>query len=77
MKKIEVFGMGCAKCNSTGDLIKLKSEELGVEIELSHISDPTEIAVRGIITTPAVVVDGKIVHKGGLPTVSEIEEWLK
>lgn len=77
MKKIEVFGMGCAKCNSIEDMIKAKAEEMGVEIELTHTLDPVEIAVRGIITTPAVAVDGKVVHKGGVPNNDEIESWLK
>ncbi len=77
MKKIEVFGTGCKKCIQTEDMIKSKAKEIGVEIELSHIFDPVEIATRGIMTTPAVMVDGKMVHKGGLPQDAEIENWIK
>ncbi len=77
MKKIEIFGTGCRKCVTTEDMIKLKAKELGVEIEIVKIKDPAEIASRGIMSTPAVIIDGKLVHRGGLPERGEIEQWLK
>jgi len=77
MKKVEVFGTGCKKCVTTEDMIKTKAESIGAEIDLQHIYDPVEMALRGIMTTPAVMVDGKLVHKGGLPSDAEIEEWIK
>lgn len=76
MKKVEIFGTGCKKCVTTEDMIKSKAEAIGAEIDLYHEYDPVEIATRGIMTTPAVMVDGKLVHKGGLPNDAEIEEWL-
>ena len=77
MKKVEVFGTGCKKCVATEDLIKCKADSLGVDIDLQHIYDPVEIVSRGIMTTPAVMVDGTLVHKGGLPGEQDIESWLK
>jgi len=77
MKKVEVFGTGCQKCVATEDLIKRKADDLGTEIDLQHIYDPIVIASRGIMTTPAVMIDGKLVHKGGLPSEQEVESWLK
>tara|TARA_R110000868_G_scaffold262401_2_gene521074 strand:- start:51173 stop:51406 length:234 start_codon:yes stop_codon:yes gene_type:complete len=77
MKKIEVFGTGCKKCITIEDMIKSTAKDLGIEIDIHHINDPVEIAMRGIISTPTVVVDGKIVHKGALPSNKEIEEWIK
>jgi small redox-active disulfide protein 2 len=76
MKKVEVFGTGCKKCVMTEDMIKNKANEIGAEIDIVHIYDPVQIATRGIMTTPAVMVDGKLVHKGGLPDNKEITEWL-
>lgn len=76
MKKVEVFGMGCKKCIDTEQMIQAKAEAMGAEIDLQHIHDPAEIASRGIMMTPAVMVDGKLVHKGGLPRERDIEEWL-
>jgi small redox-active disulfide protein 2 len=77
MKKVEVFGTGCKKCVTTEEMIKNKASEIGVQIDLQHVYDPVEMASRGIMSTPAVMVDGKLVHKGGLPDAREIEEWLK
>ncbi len=77
MKKVEVFGTGCKTCIATEDMIKNKAKSIGVEIDLYHIHDPVEIASRGIMTTPAVIVDGTLVHKGGLPHDAEIEGWIK
>ena len=77
MKKVEVLGTGCKKCLTTEDMIKKKAAAMGVKIDLHHVYDPIEIASRGIMTTPAVIVDGKLVHKGGLPTETDIEEWIK
>ena len=77
MKKVEVLGTGCKKCLTTEDMIKNKAAAMGAEIDLQHIFDPVEIASRGIMTTPAVMVDGKLVHKGGLPSDADIEGWIK
>ncbi len=77
MKKVEVFGTGCSKCVTTENMIKNKATSMGVNINLCHVYDPVDIASRGILSTPAVMVDGKLVHKGSLPDEAEIEEWLK
>jgi predicted thioredoxin/glutaredoxin len=58
-------------------MINQKATELGIEIDLIKVTDPLEIASRGIMSTPAVIVDGKLVHKGGLPGIGDIAEWLK
>lgn len=77
MKKIEVFGTGCKKCITTESMIKNKAGAMGAEIDLHHVYNPIEMAKRGIISTPAVMVDGKLVHKGGLPNDRDIEAWIK
>jgi len=77
MKKIEVFGTGCKKCITTENMIKQKALEIGVEIDILHISDAIEIASRGIIRTPAIMIDGKLVHSSGVPDDLEIEQWLR
>lgn len=77
MKKIEVFGSGCKKCLLTEEMIRSKARDMGAEIDLCHVHDPAEIASRGIMSTPAVIVDGKLVHKGGVPDAAEIGTWLE
>ena len=77
MKKVEVFGTGCKKCITTEDMIAQKAKEMGIEIDMHHIHDAAQIAMRGIMSTPAVMIDGKLVHKGGLPSDAEIGQWLQ
>ena len=76
MKKIEVLGTGCKKCTITEEMIASKAKELNTEVDIQHITDAVEIATRGIMSTPAVMVDGKLVHKGGVPKDGDIEGWL-
>lgn len=76
MKKIEVLGMGCARCGQLVDLIRQKADQAGIPIDLQKITDPAQIAARGVMTTPAVSIDGKIVHKGGLPAPEDVVKWL-
>lgn len=76
MKEIKVLGSGCANCKATAALIEKIAEEKGVEIELVKVEDMRSIMGYGVMSTPAVVVDGKVVHAGGLPTRNKIEGWL-
>lgn len=77
MKNIKVLGIGCTKCSQTYQMISETAKNLGVEIELEKIEKAPDIVKFGVMTTPAVVVDGKVVHAGGLPKLEQIESWLK
>ena len=76
MKDVKVLGPGCARCQATADLVRDQATKLGVEIRLEKISDYAAIAGFGIASTPGVVVDGKLMHAGGLPRTADIEKWL-
>ena len=76
MKKVQVLGPGCAKCQRTAENAKAAAEALGVQIELEKIDKPTEIAKFGVMFTPALVIDGEVKVSGGVPTPDEIKEWL-
>ncbi|QQR91681.1 MAG: thioredoxin family protein [Myxococcales bacterium] len=76
MKKIEVFGTGCKKCVSTEESIRQMATKMDVPVDIQKVNDPVAIATRGIITTPAVMIDGKLVHKGGVPEDKDIAKWL-
>ena len=75
--KVKVLGTGCANCNNTYKQIEKVSAELGVSIELHKEEDLAEIAKYGVMTTPAVVVNEKVVHAGGVPTAKMVEAWFK
>ena len=76
MKEIKVLGTGCANCNTTLKLIEEVAAEKGVAITLSKVEDLPEIMRYGVMSTPGVVVDGKVVHAGGIPPRAKIADWL-
>ena len=61
---IKVLGSGCAKCNALEQAVREALAELGMEAAIDHVTDFTQIAAYGVMTTPALVVDGKVVSYG-------------
>lgn len=76
MKDIKVLGSGCAKCKATVALIEQVAQDKGVAVRLDKVQDMQAIIGYGVMSTPAVVVDGTVVHAGGMPTREKIEGWL-
>ncbi len=76
MKEVKVLGTGCANCRNTIALIETVAQEKGVEITLEKVDQLQDIMNYGVMSTPAVVVDGTVVHAGGVPQRSKIETWL-
>lgn len=76
MKNIKVLGSGCANCNTTLKLIEDAAKAKGVEVQLEKIEDMAAILGYGVMSTPGVVIDGKVVHAGGVPDRKKIEGWL-
>jgi len=76
MKEIKVLGSGCANCKRTLKLIEDAAKAKGVEVRLEKIEDLKAIAGYGVMSTPGVVIDGKVVHAGGVPEREKIEQWL-
>lgn len=76
MKNIKVLGTGCANCRNTVALIEAAAREKGVEFTLEKVEDLPSIMGYGVMSTPGVVVDGKVVHAGGVPSRSKVDSWL-
>lgn len=76
MKDIKVLGTGCAKCKSTVAIIEQVASANGIPVKLEKIEDMQQIVSYGVMSTPSVVIDGKVVHSGGIPTRDKVEEWL-
>jgi small redox-active disulfide protein 2 len=74
--KIEVLGTGCKKCQQLEANVKEAIASLKLNAEVLHITDPIEIAKRGVMSTPALVVNSKVVSKGKVMTPVEIEPLL-
>ncbi len=61
---VKVLGAGCAKCKALEDAVQAALSELGMDTSIDHVTDFTQIAAYGVMTTPALVVDGKVVSYG-------------
>lgn len=61
---IKVLGTGCAKCSALEEAVRAALAELGMDTAVDHVTDFTQIAACGVMTTPALVVDGKVVSYG-------------
>ena len=76
MKSIKVLGTGCANCKTTLKLIEEMAKEKGAVIQLEKVEDLQAIMSYGVMSTPGVVLDGKVVHAGGVPSRDKIAGWL-
>ena len=77
MKDVKVLGSGCANCKATAKLIEKLAATKSIAIELEKVEDVAQIAAYGVMSTPGVVVDGKIVHMGGIPSAEAVTTWLR
>jgi small redox-active disulfide protein 2 len=76
MKDVKVLGPGCKRCEATEQMVRSEAQKLGVEVTVEKVTDYAEIAKFGIVSTPGVVIDGKVVHAGGLPKAEDLARWL-
>ena len=73
---IKVLGTGCANCKTTIALIEQIAQAQGVPVTLSKVEELRDIMGYGVMSTPGVVINGKVVHAGGVPGREKIEQWL-
>jgi small redox-active disulfide protein 2 len=73
---LEILGTGCAKCKKLEELTKEAVDELGVDAFISHITDIKAIMNYGVMTTPALVVDGVVKVAGKIPSKDEIKKLI-
>ena len=74
--EVKVLGTGCANCRNTVAAIEQVAKARGVAIDLVKVEDMKDIAGYGVMSTPGVVIDGKVVHAGGVPAREKIEQWF-
>lgn len=75
-KDLKVLGTGCAKCKSLEKATRQAVAESGINATVSKVEDIVEIMKYNVMTTPALVVDGKVVVKGRVPSIKEIIELI-
>ena len=76
MKSVKILGTGCANCKNTLALVETVAREKGVAIDLAKVEDLPSIMGYGVMSTPGVVIDGVVVHSGGVPSRSKVEAWF-
>ncbi len=76
MKEVKILGTGCANCKNTAKLVEEVAKAKGTEINLEKIEDIQKIMSYKLMSTPGVVIDGEIVHAGGVPSKSKVESWF-
>jgi small redox-active disulfide protein 2 len=77
MVRIEVLGSGCANCQRLEMLAREAVAKLGIEAEIEHVTDIKQIMARGVMATPGLAVNGRVVSKGRLPSLAEVEGLIK
>jgi len=80
MKKIEILGLGCPRCVKTEEIVREAVKDLGfVEGEdyiIEKVKNPADIAEKGVLMTPGICINGKVVSSGKIPTKSQIQTWV-
>ena len=76
MRTIEVLGSGCPNCRRLEANAREAVGMAGVEAQVEHVTDPREIARRGVMSMPGLVIDGRVVSTGRIPSAGDIALWL-
>lgn len=74
--EVKVLGTGCSNCKATVKLVEEIAKEKGVSINMEKVEDIQEIMKFNILSTPGVVIDGVVVHAGGIPSREKVEAWF-
>ena len=75
--EIKVCGPGCANCTKAENIVQEAVADAGIEAKVVKITDFVEMAQLGVLSTPAIVIDGKIMCVGKVPSKSEVLAWIK
>lgn len=75
--KILILGSGCAKCAQTENIVLTALSQAQLQAEVQKISNPLDIVRLGVMATPAVIIDGRIVSSGQVPDLQQVIGWLK
>jgi len=75
--KIEILGTRCPKCQKLYENAKEAVEKSGIDAEIIKVTDLNAISSYGVMMTPAIVIEGSVKAVGKVPSVSEIDEWIK
>lgn len=76
MLKIKVLGPGCANCKRVEQIARREVENLGLTAEIEKVTDYGQIMAYGVLSTPGLVINEKVMANGRIPTNQEVTDWL-
>ena len=74
--KLQILGTGCANCRRLEAIAREAAASAGVDAEFVKVTDIDEILAHDVFATPGLVIDGKVVSSGRIPTTAEVKQWL-
>lgn len=77
IKSVKVLGLGCSRCKQLENVTRRAIEQLGLDVDFEHVSDPAKISSYGVMSMPALVIDGKVASYGKVLKTEEVVELLK
>ncbi len=75
--KIQIAGSGCSKCARLYETVRAEAEALGIDFTIEKVHNINEILALGVLSTPALLLDGVLKASGRIPSSAEIQKWLK
>jgi len=76
MKKLQILGTGCAKCQKLTEQTEAAARAIGIEYELEKVTDINDIMQFGVMMTPALAVDGEVKVSGKIPSIEELKTLI-
>ena len=77
MKKLQILGTGCPKCQKLAETAEAAAQELGIQYEIEKVKEIDKIMEFGVMITPALVVDGEVKVSGKVPSVQEAKGMIQ
>jgi len=74
---IKILGKGCGSCVWTECLLREAVTQAAVDVAIEKVTKTSEMVSYGVLSTPAVVIDDRVVHAGGIPTKAAVQQWMK
>ena len=76
MKTITVYGPGCMKCKKVEEIVRQAVEAAGIQATVTKVTDVQKMVAAGVMSTPAVAVDGVVKLAGRIPKADEVRDWI-
>ncbi len=76
MKTVKILGSRSKRCVAAAGMVQTEADRLGIGVSIEKVTDYAAIAGYGVVSTPGIVIDDKVVHAGGLPKAGDVAKWL-